>query len=280
MRCLILTDIHGNLPALTAVLATPDAARCDRIFSLGDHTGFGPQPRQVQQLLTNLDAVMLQGNHEARLHSLDDPRYQGRNWALLHWMGRQLQGMPPDFPAEYILGPVMMTHAIPGNVDKCIPAEDTLALLDGLPAHITHFFSGHNHQSWHVTHNGRTAVNPGSLGMLEDGTGGLAPFAVADINGDDVTVTRHIVPYSLDKLLDAYLASGATDAAPIYTRLAYHTCRTGEAAYVLRFTRFAMGIAKELGIPFTNPRVMDIADSRWPWAEPLPSAAYWKEQAR
>ena len=47
MRCLILTDIHGNLPALQAVLAAPEAAGCARIFSLGDHTGFGPQPRQV-----------------------------------------------------------------------------------------------------------------------------------------------------------------------------------------------------------------------------------------
>ena len=36
MRTLILTDIHGNLPALRAVLATPEAQSCQRMISLGD----------------------------------------------------------------------------------------------------------------------------------------------------------------------------------------------------------------------------------------------------
>ena len=36
MQLLILTDIHGNLPALEAVLSTPEARQCRRIFSLGD----------------------------------------------------------------------------------------------------------------------------------------------------------------------------------------------------------------------------------------------------
>lgn len=64
MRILFVTDIHGNLPALEAVLAHPAAQGADRIVSGGDHTGFGPCPREVTQRLLGLGAALLLGNHE------------------------------------------------------------------------------------------------------------------------------------------------------------------------------------------------------------------------
>ena len=51
LKILLLTDIHGNLPALEAVLNTPQARSADRVVSAGDHTGFGPCPRQVTERL-------------------------------------------------------------------------------------------------------------------------------------------------------------------------------------------------------------------------------------
>ena len=47
MPTLVLTDLHGNLPALEAVLAHPAAAQCTDIISLGDHVNFGPDSRAV-----------------------------------------------------------------------------------------------------------------------------------------------------------------------------------------------------------------------------------------
>ena len=73
MRTLILADIHANLPALRAVLATPEAAACQRVISLGDQVNFGPEPGEVMRLLREKDALMLLGNHEARLEE-DFPR--------------------------------------------------------------------------------------------------------------------------------------------------------------------------------------------------------------
>lgn len=85
LKILLLTDIHGNLPALEAVLRHPAAQGADRVVSTGDHTGFGPCPRQVTERLMALNADILAGNHEERLPQADDPAFAGYNWELLRW---------------------------------------------------------------------------------------------------------------------------------------------------------------------------------------------------
>lgn len=62
MRVLIIADVHGNLPALEAVLA--DAGPVDEIWSLGDLVGYGPHPNEVVQLLRSLPFRSLAGNHD------------------------------------------------------------------------------------------------------------------------------------------------------------------------------------------------------------------------
>ena len=89
MKILLLTDIHGNLPALEAVLNTPQARSADRVVSAGDHTGFGPCPRQVTERLRSLGAEILAGNHEERLPQADAPEFAGYNWSLLRWTREQ-----------------------------------------------------------------------------------------------------------------------------------------------------------------------------------------------
>lgn len=60
---LVMADIHGNLPALKAVLA--DSAGCATgIWVLGDIAGYGPDPGECLELLRRLDAVMVAGNHD------------------------------------------------------------------------------------------------------------------------------------------------------------------------------------------------------------------------
>lgn len=98
LKILLLTDIHGNLPALEAVLNTPQARSADRVVSAGDHTGFGPCPRQVTERLRSLGAEILAGNHEERLPQADAPEFAGYNWSLLRWTREQLAGLPLAWP--------------------------------------------------------------------------------------------------------------------------------------------------------------------------------------
>ena len=278
MQILILSDIHGNLPALEAVLATPEAAACEAVVSLGDHVNFGPQSREVQLRLESLHARMLLGNHEERLHHLSD--FPGYNWALLHWTARQLSGLNADFPVDDRIGPVWLTHGVPGDPYRLIEREhlaaEMPAVLDALPEGVTHLLSGHNHVSWQVEHHGRVAFNPCSAGIPEENVGGVAPFAVMALMDGQVTLTRHQARYDLAAVGRAFLATGAASVAPEMCRAVYQTMRTGEYQGVLKFVRHVIRTAEGMGLSFGDQAAWEAADPLYPWREPLSTADYWK----
>lgn len=270
MQTLMIADVHGNLPALEAVLATPQAQGCQRIISLGDQVNFGPQPRQVLLRLQELNATMLLGNHESRLLRVDAPEFAGYSWAIQRWTHQQLQGMDIAFPMDYAEGSKLFTHGTPGDPFHLICPAQVPALLDSLPAHVTHLFSGHNHAPWLLEHGGRVACNPGSLGMLEDGKGGLAPFVVMAEQDGIIRLTRHLVPYDTAALKRAFIESGCAAAAPEMARIVLHTMLTGEYQATLKFMRFISTLGD-----VADPAIWRKADRAWPWAQPMPSAQYW-----
>lgn len=279
MKWLVVTDIHGNLPALRAVLDTPQARGCDRIISLGDHSNFGPQPREVQRMLEQLGAVMLLGNHEERLSHLDDPAFAGYNWGILHWTGRQLQGMRITFPTDYQIGPVWCTHGTPGDPYHLVRADGALDALDLLPAGVTHLVSGHHHISWRAERGGRTAFNPGSLGALEDPVGGMAAFAVLDVCGRDAAIERHLTPYDVREAARAYIAGGSAAAGPQITRLIYNTMRFGRIS-ALELFRHVARTAQTLGLDAASEAAWRAGDETYDWPEKMTSPEFWKMMER
>src|SRR5437867_2247722 len=64
MRVAVVSDIHGNLHALEAVLAELDAERPDRIWCLGDVVGYGPQPNACCERVAARCDLCLAGNHD------------------------------------------------------------------------------------------------------------------------------------------------------------------------------------------------------------------------
>ena len=62
MRVAVLSDIHGNLVALDAILATVGSV--DAVWHLGDVVGYGPEPDGVVERLAGLGAVGVAGNHD------------------------------------------------------------------------------------------------------------------------------------------------------------------------------------------------------------------------
>jgi predicted phosphodiesterase len=64
MRLAILSDIHGNLEALRAVLDDLAGRTADHVVSLGDNIGYGADPEEVVQTLARLEIPSVLGNHE------------------------------------------------------------------------------------------------------------------------------------------------------------------------------------------------------------------------
>ena len=64
MRVLVLSDIHGNLQALQAVLAAAQTENVDQLWNLGDAVGYGASPNPVIEVLRARAAVNVRGNHD------------------------------------------------------------------------------------------------------------------------------------------------------------------------------------------------------------------------
>src|SRR5271157_5523404 len=64
LRYGIISDIHSNLEALTAVIAEIDAMEVDALLCLGDIVGYGPSPNECCDLLRARGALAIAGNHD------------------------------------------------------------------------------------------------------------------------------------------------------------------------------------------------------------------------
>jgi diadenosine tetraphosphatase ApaH/serine/threonine PP2A family protein phosphatase len=86
MRIAVISDIHGNLHALEAVLADIDRHRPDELWCLGDVVGYGPRPNECVALTRERSTVALCGNHDlAVIGTLDISDFSGDAAAAVRW---------------------------------------------------------------------------------------------------------------------------------------------------------------------------------------------------
>jgi diadenosine tetraphosphatase ApaH/serine/threonine PP2A family protein phosphatase len=188
-----LYDVHGNLPALEAVLA--DAGDADEYVLGGDYVLFGGWPAETVARLRELDApVWIRGNGE-------------------RWTAEPEPGLEPILPAIDLVrealgdsvvaelgalpetaedGDMLICHSSPVSDVRSFlpdPADDEPELLEG----VTHsrLLFGHTHLPFRRMAGNVELVNPGSVGMPLDGDT-RAAYAVI---GDDGRVEHRRVEY-------------------------------------------------------------------------------------
>jgi predicted phosphodiesterase len=151
MRALILSDIHGNLEALEAVLSAADG-QWDELWNLGDMVGYGGAPNQVLDLIRPLQTLVVRGNHDRVCCGLTSPNAfnpVAREAALwtretltednLAWLKEVPQG--PIHPAYE---GVTCSHGSPLDEDRYIlTLRDAWAPLQQSTTPLTFF--GHTH---------------------------------------------------------------------------------------------------------------------------------------
>jgi putative phosphoesterase len=181
MRVAALYDIHGNLPALEAVLQDVRRADVDRIVIGGDVLP-GPMPRESLACLLELDIPVqfIQGNGDrvvrAQMAGTESSEVPERFRDVIRWNAQQLQAeherllasWPKTLRVEVSgLGAVLFCHATPRNdtdVFTRLTAEDRLLpLFEGLDAPVV--ICGHSHMQFDRTIGKTRVVNAGSVGM-------------------------------------------------------------------------------------------------------------------
>lgn len=198
MRAAVLADIHGNVPALNAVLGEPDVAGADAVVLLGD-IALGPMPAQTLELLAGLGdrAVWVHGNCEREMVTAFDggevPGPFGADAAAsAALIGRahrdRLDGLPLTVTLDIDgLGPTLFCHASPRRDDEMLlvdsPPQRWAAALAGVDAPVV--VCGHTHMPFDRLVAGHRVINPSSVGMPYGHPG--AGWALL---GPDVTLRR------------------------------------------------------------------------------------------
>jgi diadenosine tetraphosphatase ApaH/serine/threonine PP2A family protein phosphatase len=186
----ILYDIHGNLPALEAVLDDAEAQGARRYLLGGDYAAFGAWPVECVATLEALtDATMIRGNWE---RWQGDPAaaphtevVQGAAAAAIEALGRETVERHAALPASVTLDGALFCHASPISDVEPFPiqadADDEDQLLAGVTERRVVF--GHTHiQFSRTTTRGIELVNAGSVGLPWDGDR-RAAYALIDDDG-------------------------------------------------------------------------------------------------
>ncbi len=228
----VLADVHGNLPALEAVLDDARRRGADGYLFLGDAVGYGPQPAECVRRLAELPrAVLVRGNHD---HAVATGRLDwGMNslarecaqWTLdalgpqeLRWLG--------ELPVEHLDEGWMAVHGAPRDPHRFLAYVYELTYEDNLRWLRDHSvalrFHGHTHvQLVHAEQASGPAklaghrtvelrprchylVNPGSVGQPRDGDP-RAAYALWHRTSGSVESVR--VPYDLERTVRSLRAT-------------------------------------------------------------------------
>lgn len=118
MKIAVISDVHGNLEALEAVLARVAGLGADALWSLGDIVGYGPDPRACLELLRERAAVSILGNHDAAAigrTAVEDFNEFAR--LAVEWSGRQLgaadRAYLESLPLVFRAPGALLVHASP-----------------------------------------------------------------------------------------------------------------------------------------------------------------------
>jgi diadenosine tetraphosphatase ApaH/serine/threonine PP2A family protein phosphatase len=220
MRVAAVSDIHGNLHALEAVLAALAADPVDAIWCLGDIVGYGPKPNECCDLVRARASISLCGNHDLAVRgTLDLAEFSGdaavaASWTrevmrddALAWLGE----LEPQGAADG----VALFHASARDPVWEYVLSDESAAATLLLTDEQIVLVGHSHVALQVALRGsdleggpapngtvlglgeaRRLLNPGSVGQPRDGDPDAA-YLVIDLDARTATFRR--VPYDVER---------------------------------------------------------------------------------
>jgi predicted phosphodiesterase len=222
-RLAILADLHGNLPALRAVVADARAAGAEQIVLAGDVANYGPFSSEVLATITAERWPVIRGNGEMYLTDYGTPRADPR-WTrpgpttLASWCYTRtdpaLRAMVAAWPDTLCLRypdgpPVRVVHGSPRSAYEALSSQasdDEIAeCIAGVEEETIVFAHIHEVVDRRV---GRwRLINPGSAGVPEDGDT-RAQYALLDARGDGWEPEFRRVAYDVGETIAAYERQG------------------------------------------------------------------------
>ena len=226
MKLAIITDIHGNEPALKAVLSEIDArGDIQEIWCLGDMIAMGPDSNEVLDILfAREDVRMITGNHDEAILSLLsneghpesykhtrehhewiasrlDPKHAARLKKLPRVIEKEVNGIRILGIHYHIEEQKREAHIKDEPFYRILePTLENMELMYGdYPADIICF--GHNHPKHLFQDERHIYMNPGALGVSKDDK---ARYGIIDLTKPEATVSIHQVTYDKAAFLEKF----------------------------------------------------------------------------
>ena len=222
MRLAIISDIHGNLPALEAVLADAASRQFDRLYCLGDLVGYAPFPNEVTERIRSERIPTIMGNYDdgvgferddcgCAYREADEKRRgdQSLAWTKAHVTADNkafLRTLAPEIRFEADGRRVLLVHGSPRRINEYLFEDRPVSSFQRLAAssNADIIVYGHTHKPYTKLVDDVWFVNVGSVGKPKDGDW-RACYAILD------TLTRAAefvrVEYDLPRVTSAIRAS-------------------------------------------------------------------------
>jgi putative phosphoesterase len=220
MRIALISDIHGNLPALEAVLADVAKQKPDAVYCLGDLVGYGASPNEVSERIRAEGMPTIMGNYDdgvgfdrdecgCAYRDPADKELGDRSlaWTKVHTTPENkvfLRTLLKELRFEADGKRVLLVHGSPRKMNEYLFEDRALSTFQRLAAssNADIIAFGHTHKPYEKTVDGALFVNAGSVGKPKD-LDWRACYVILD--GDAVTFQR--VSYDVAKAAAAIRAT-------------------------------------------------------------------------
>jgi putative phosphoesterase len=277
----VLSDVHGNLPALEEVLNDLQEFSPNRIIVAGDLTG-GPFNNEVIEILRGMDACMVLGNSDLNLlrYVRGDAPIEWRTrkqFGLLRWNSENISGENLQYLSELPeersfeipgLDAIRVVHGAPSDPYQSIYPDIDLDTLDQSLGMIPEpvLICGHTHRPWFIQRDKKMALNPGSVAGPLNGEIG-AQYARLFCVDNRWNVEHITISYDLAQLKKAFEVSGLLEKGGAVARGFLLSMENGHDA-TLMFLEYAYGLARQAGFESAEilpDEIWELASETFDW---------------
>ncbi|RLD13439.1 metallophosphoesterase [candidate division KSB1 bacterium] len=223
MAIAVISDIHGNLEALSTALSYIDDHGIKEIYCLGDVVGYGPNPNECIEIVRQRCKVVLMGNHDyaaigqARIEYFNQFAKMATYWTMDR-LTKENQDFLKQLPFIYQTDNMIFVHASPSNPSHwyyILSVDDARMEMESFKQNVC--FVGHSHvpivftedkalkSDVKIEQNKKYIVNVGSIGQPRDGDPRLS-FVIFEPGSGELKYIR--LNYNVEKTYQKIIKSG------------------------------------------------------------------------
>lgn len=286
MRVAVLSDIHSNYHAFQACYEDAVSAGAESFVFLGDYISDLAEPRKTMDLVYEIQSkyptVCLRGNREGYMLNCESGHStftKGSKSGSLLYTYEHLRKKDLNFIRSLRISDTVVIHGVRMEIAHAAMDNDRY-YFDSTDGHAAEIFpqmkcdymlTGHSHRQFILRYDGKTIINPGSVGMPHGGSGN-PKYALLNITDGTVSCELREVPYDMAQTIHAQFASGLVDCAGYWAIGVLYDILTGEE-WVMKLLHGVLENgdahneevwhteAGKLGMKFTEQEILSLAQA-------------------